>query len=356
MARKDNYWAGWSSYRYGSANKPTLPRILKGQKREHVVSRIFDILKGWQSSPFQNEGAARAGLRSALCLEGHRWAIADNEAASIVAEGLRLMGAEYPSWQEGQPGYATPAEDCQWCGREIDLEERTETGRWRFCSEVCARSALRYREFEDGWWNDNAGWAAYRVLMRERNPPRPCKQCGKAFHPLRQNDERNVYCSSRCQAEAMRVLPTRSCKHCGEEFRPRVSDALFCSKTCYDAFLSARTHTCICTFCGDEFQATVSTAQFCSKAHQLRARDVRRGIELMEKTGKLFRPRGPTAHHAQRMLDAYLAEKAEAGRPAPTTPTPVHLIHQILDAARRTPALHRPLTAAVFDQCFARAA
>lgn len=352
MARK-GYWAGYGLYRYGSQKKPTLatlPRVLKGQRREDAISKAVEILRDWRSSPFQHEGAVRAGLRSALCIEGHRWAIADNEAAKVLEEGFRLMGAERPTEEEGQPGYTIPEENCQWCGREIDLEERTETGRYRFCSAVCAQSAMRKREFDDGWWNSRVGFAAYNVVRRERNPTRKCKQCGDEFHPLLMTDGKYIFCSPKCRNEAMRVIPDRACKHCGNMFRPRASTDIFCGRGCYHAYRVAQTYSLTCSFCGEAFESTAKTTRFCSNSHRLRAQEVLRGIELMETTGKPYRPRTP---HALRMLDAYLIERnAASGKIDTAAPHPVHRLFD------QSPAIQAPriLTAAVFDGFFLMAA
>ena len=362
MTRKDNYWAGWNSYRYGPSKKPTLPRILKGQRREHVVSRIFDILNDFQSSPFQNEGAARAGLRSALCLGGYRWAIADNEAASVVAEGLRLMGAKRPEWSEGQREYTTPVEDCVRCGRPLDEELREGNRKFRFCSADCARAYRSNRSVEGGKRYDGVVWSAYSLLKRESNPPRPCAECGEMFRPIDASNVENIYCSPKCRAGARRHIQERACRQCGTMFRPRDSATagIFCSLNCRIANVKERTFERVCLYCGEVFTATTDTAKYCSTKHLNRAHHVARQIEKMKETGRPYVPRGADKELVQRMIDAAFADGHRVATKFVVTPAeepaPVHMIHELLDVARRAPALHRPLTAAVFDQCFARAA
>ncbi|HEV7286289.1 MAG TPA: hypothetical protein VGN75_15645, partial [Kaistia sp.] len=100
--RKDGYWKGYLDYRYGRQAAPvtlagkTKPGGLNKAKRVHVVDQVTGILRGWRTSPFENEGAIVHGLRSGMCLEGQRWARADMEATAIVAEGLRRIRAERP--------------------------------------------------------------------------------------------------------------------------------------------------------------------------------------------------------------------------------------------------------------------
>ncbi|OWK20076.1 hypothetical protein AJ88_33085 [Mesorhizobium amorphae CCBAU 01583] len=55
--------------------------IFGADKRKHVVNQMMDVMADWRLSPFEFEGSCRAGLRSALCLAGHSWQRADDEAA-----------------------------------------------------------------------------------------------------------------------------------------------------------------------------------------------------------------------------------------------------------------------------------
>lgn len=301
-------------------------RFYSGEKRQHVVGRVASILKGWHSSPFELEAATRAGLRSALCLTGIRWAHADAEAADIVEEGLRLIGAVRPTWAQGQREYTIPAENCQWCGR--DMADEVRPGR-RFCSDVCAKSALQHRDFETVWYRDNAAWESYRVVLREKTTARTCKQCGVTFKPIR-DAASTEFCSLRCAGAHRRTVPERACTQCGADFRPKTSNipGMFCSRACHQAHVDERRIERHCLFCGEAFFAKTEDARYCSPGHRTQACKVQIRIRRMEETGKPYVPRGPEAHLVHRIIDAHMAAKMDS----------------------------LPLTAAVFDTWFLMAA
>ena len=68
------------------------------------------------------EGPLRAGIRSDLCLQGWRWRDADDMARELLAEAFRVVRATRPTWNEGQPEWAIPANTliertrCARCG------------------------------------------------------------------------------------------------------------------------------------------------------------------------------------------------------------------------------------------------
>ena len=130
----------WLEYRYGrpTGKKVTLPEIFTGESRTHAREGILDKLRDWRLSPFENEASCRTGIRQTLCLKGHGWQVSDVTAESIVSEGLHLLGAERPDWNEGQRHYSIPRENCVRCGCAID--EADQTRGYRFCSTVCARA------------------------------------------------------------------------------------------------------------------------------------------------------------------------------------------------------------------------
>jgi hypothetical protein len=75
---------------------PKPKRLFRGKDRERLVMGMLVHLRRCKLSRFEFEGYTRAGLRSALCLRGHSWRIADHEAAEIVREGLQRLGAVRP--------------------------------------------------------------------------------------------------------------------------------------------------------------------------------------------------------------------------------------------------------------------
>ena len=92
--RNQHWYASWTEYRYGSDQKVSLAQIFKGEKREAAVGGVLMHLRDWRFSPFEREGECRAGVRSALCLEGHSWHRSDAEAASLVDALRRGRTAE----------------------------------------------------------------------------------------------------------------------------------------------------------------------------------------------------------------------------------------------------------------------
>jgi hypothetical protein len=138
----------------------------------------MDELADWRFSEFQHEANVRNGIRSGLCLIGHSWPVADNEAMKLVEEGLRKIGAERPSWAGGQWHYTTPRENCTWCSRLI---EDDRWGRSRFCSSACAKSALLHRAFGDQRESEAIRLAAYRMITKEKAPLASASSAAPSF-------------------------------------------------------------------------------------------------------------------------------------------------------------------------------
>lgn len=227
-----------------------LAPIHKGQKRDHLVQKVMDLLRDWRQSPFEHEASCVYGLRSALCLQGYGWHRSDAEARSVVAEGLRLLGPERPSWEQGQREYVTPRENCNWCGVDLPEELLTGTRSVNFCSEVCARSAIRQRDYEGQQTDSYMFRSAWQTIMRTRNDTRPCKNCGVLFRPLFGENE---FCSKACVGAFRRTVPDRDCLQCRKRFRPRHGGTLYCSRKCHAA--SLRTVPMRnCAECGTIFQ------------------------------------------------------------------------------------------------------
>jgi hypothetical protein len=240
-------------------------------RREHVVNQIFGVLKDWRSSPFENEGPCVAGLRAALCIEGHGWDRAHLEATTIVGEGLRILAADRPSWAEGQRSYSGGADYCAWCGIDIP-EDHQKRAHYKFCSELCAKRSRLFNEDDDSDRQDRIGDQAYRVIRRGRSQARICKHCGGPFQPA-SNTENTIYCSHKCYTDHKRILPERPCRQCGKGFRPRraAPNSLFCSSDCHLAFADGKRLTRHCEFCGKGFFAASGAERFCSEIHAVRA-------------------------------------------------------------------------------------
>lgn len=251
------------------SSKKAMP-IHGGEKRKHLVSRIMDVLRDWRSSPFENEAACLHGLRQAFCIQGHGWSRADAEAASLVAEGLRLMGAQRPSWDQGQRQYVEPKENCNWCSMPIpDLDLATR--RVMFCSEVCARSALQQRSFEDRYSNSIVGRAAYDLIVRGRNDAKSCAVCERSFRPFIRKRP-GLYCSTTCRNVGQRNIP-RPCRQCGKAFRPPRTAIQFCSAACYQANRVNQVKRS-CTWCSKPY---VGSRRYCSHGCESQHHSLRTG-------------------------------------------------------------------------------
>lgn len=276
--KKDGYWAGYTDYRHGSAKPVTLARtsiekkvepIFSQKKRQLLVSEVVEMMQDWRLTRFEKEGATRTGLRSALCLDGYCWPEADSEAARCVSAALRALGAERPSWAEGQRQHTDSPDRCSWCTGPIDDEDRTDGQ--RFCSVDCARAAIDHRGNKDQHVFDVVQRAAYRLIAKRASEKRPCRQCGKLF----QNDRKDAeFCSSRCvsrwqKGDALRQL--RQCVECGAEFMPGRKDSECCSKACATtkrhkyarAMLAEEIR--ICNFCSDPYTPTSARQKYCSE-------------------------------------------------------------------------------------------
>lgn len=229
----------YADYRYGvEQKKPPHDPIFRGRERRSVVAYVKRVMRDWKLTPFENEGACRAGLRAGLCLQGHSWQRADDEAASLVSEALHGMRAVRPSWLMGQPEYVVPRENCQKCGGPLDDQDR---GNHRqFCSDECSGAAKQYRaDFHIWLWRNAASTAAYHA-KREKPPERECEWCFKSFQ-WKRRDAR--FCSKKCTAEWIKARDRaankakrqpKQCAECGEEFTPAArSTQEFCGKRCY---------------------------------------------------------------------------------------------------------------------------
>lgn len=235
---KRRYYSGYSEWRYGSGRPITLagpakhPPIFRGEKRRHVIDEAMDLMRDWRYSHFEFEGATRAGIRAALCLQGYGWHRSDQQTSEIVAEALSLLGAKRPTWNEGQPEYTTPRENCQQCRGPLDDTQIAHAD--RFCSAECAKIAITRRIFEGSSKTDQAYIRAYRVIWISRKPTLICEQCGKAFKQRGENGTAK-FCSETCYYTNIKQrAPTISgeCLYCESAFVAKHPKAAYCSKTC----------------------------------------------------------------------------------------------------------------------------
>lgn len=274
---------GFKTYRYGSPTPVSVPRIFTGQKRQHMVSQVMDMLRDWRSSAFEHEGAARAGVRSGLCLDGHGWRQAENEAEALIAEALHLMGAKRPTREEGQREYPIGQDYCQYCRGPLD-EEDIAFHR-KFCSTDCASRYMCTRDDDVAINAEHIRRNAYYLVRTKRFAPKPCAWCGTTFQPSVPDAET---CSTACR-ESLHIsrLPKRECERCGTSFQPRKHHQKFCSTDCTIAAQTAKKSAMLarergersCKHCLTVFRPKRSDQFYCStrctsrasaKAHKLR--------------------------------------------------------------------------------------
>lgn len=146
------------------------PRRLSRDKRRHLVDTVARLMKaakesGAAATLLNFEGPCRHGLRSRLTLEGWGWQDADAIAADIVASALRQIGAQRPTWAEGQPEWSQQGAGalidrirCIHCHNPLEGIQR------KFCSDLCG--VAHYRRISN--IAAKADGAAYDYLTRSR--------------------------------------------------------------------------------------------------------------------------------------------------------------------------------------------
>lgn len=358
MARKDGYWSGYEAHRYGASKPVTLattslqkPRpSMSREKRRHLINRVVDIISDWRLTPFENEGAVRAGLRSGMCINGHSWKDADDVAQGLLAAAFQKIVAGRPSWEQGQRQHTIAEENCNWCGLEIAEEDRSGKRKARFCSAVCARSALMYRDWETRWKESAIGRSAFSIIRRDETPQRQCQWCGSSYRPFNHENKNQRFCSFECSRKALRTIPECECLTCHKTFRPRVAGRRFCSVECVR---SRHIEDRECIVCQRMFTPKTAQAMVCSKSCQMRWNRIRKA----ERTGAIYKPAGSAftgrCHHCGQ---AFVARSPKA----------IYCGPRCNDAARRARNRRKDnitafvpaqrLTAEVFDGWFRQSA
>jgi hypothetical protein len=225
------------------------------------------------------------GMRQGLCMNGYDWRRADWQAHEIVAEGLRLLGAERPTWEEGQLQYTDPPDVCTWCKRPFSEEQMQGARRPRFCSPECARVAIQRRDWQNSYIDTKVGRAAYLLIRNEEGVRRACKACGKEFGvPF--NNLGQIYCSTVCSNRVNRHAD-KTCLNCGILYHPRTPDQLCCSRACRDGLGRLPQFHKQCVYCARWFMGKFKRSKHCSP--HCRSMDYHYGV-------KRVRPK--VLHHA----------------------------------------------------------
>lgn len=217
----------------------------ENRRREAVTVAIADILSRGEPTKFAYEAACRHGLRSRLCLDGSPWPAADRFAGTVVEEALRLLGAERPTWAEGQPehtteGFAPIARTrCIRCG--APLPDTWSPIPRKYCSRLCSDAASEEKVRLSGERMTRAEFAAAQAARADKNRrarEHTCEHCGKPFFRERgKAAAKQKYCSHACysatlSARPRKTYPPRPCAECGKEFAGGNATALYCSPAC----------------------------------------------------------------------------------------------------------------------------
>lgn len=182
---------------------PTLKAIpqaqakrLNGDRRSRLVDIVMTVLKTGEPTHFAFEASCRHGLRGSLCLQGWNWHDADTVAAEIVETALRQIGAQRPTWQQGQPEWTQDGvlrverDNCVRC-RSLLPE-----GHRRYCSSMCASADQHARARATNAEAENARVYAYYAAWSAKQPEQPCEVCRDMFRPKRPG---NRFCSILCR-------------------------------------------------------------------------------------------------------------------------------------------------------------
>lgn len=231
-----------------------------------LVPAVMRIMDNGGPTHFVYEGACRAGLRAAFCLEGEPWGRSDLRAGRIIAEALALLGAERPTWAEGQPSWTDPGYApgdvyfCLHCRKP--MPEDASLGA-KYCSAECKRAHGWLAAAKNHAQMSRAQYRAFIAVRRQRATEEhglTCATCGKKFLQFdKRRDLRssNRYCSRACRDAA---CAPRACVVCSEVFQPkRNADAKTCGANACLAALRRRRNRAAwgareCMVCGKSFE------------------------------------------------------------------------------------------------------
>ncbi len=260
-------------------------RKLNQEFRSELVSRVVEILRDGTPTVFAREGACHHGVRSYLCIEGWGWDDADRNAADIVSNALNRLGAQRPTWLQGQPEYRGKSFHGNYrrCGNP-KCQSLLEEYQAIFCSEHCSHYVAQRR-----WIEQNREEAAimgkiardkrrradpekYTIMRREgrlraqeRWDIKECKACGKQFNARPGRD--NPYCSLKCYWSVGQVNETRSCVVCSTKFfvSKKTDPKIYCSKACwYSREESQKVRSCAICFAQFRVRSKGTPTQTCS--------------------------------------------------------------------------------------------
>jgi hypothetical protein len=277
-------------------------------QRAEMVRRVAEILDDPDApSRFTHEGACRHGLRSAFCLAGAKWEVADTMAASIVSAALASIGARRPTWWEGQPEWTqdgfVPVErtTCVVCAGPLPEDERSLSFPRKYCSRGCKAVAQHQRAKIVGLQRSRSEYLAELAVRREhswRQREVDCEHCGKPFIPRQSHRAKTArYCSTSCSVAALsefnRRLPKRKCPECKTTFQPRRAGQKCCSTACAHA-ATTTLEEIACQHCGKGFRPINYKVRYCSLECSSAGRVKERADRQCPICLSIFRPAFPS--------------------------------------------------------------
>ncbi|WP_159727171.1 hypothetical protein [Methylosinus sp. Ce-a6] len=182
--------------------RPAPAKKLPRHRREAIVDLVAALMRWAEPTAFAIEGPARAAIRARLCEAGWKWGRADAAADDAVQAALARVGAERPTWKQGQPEWTQEAvlpierEHCVRCRKPIP------EGSSKFCGSICRMAAKVDRNRRQDKDERYAKEKIYRAAWAEKQHPRACKICGTEFKP---KHVREWCCSRACGADARRL-------------------------------------------------------------------------------------------------------------------------------------------------------
>lgn len=116
------------------------------KRRSKIIAvRLAGVIRlafkeGDIASLFGLEGPLRASLRSNLCLRGWHWRDADRLACDVLSGAHALVGAERPSWNEGQREWTIEGGTLIERTRCARCHQKLPEGHPKFCSDICRKN------------------------------------------------------------------------------------------------------------------------------------------------------------------------------------------------------------------------
>lgn len=119
-----------------------LPKVVRINKdrRAYILRVITGILAQAEPTPFALEATCRHAIRSRLCLRGWTWAKSDEMAAGIIRDALKRIGAQRPTWKQGQPEWTTEGFAPIQRTRCVRCRTPLPEGHTKFCSQLCGQA------------------------------------------------------------------------------------------------------------------------------------------------------------------------------------------------------------------------